>query len=79
MSRSLDSFPGETLSIRQAGQVLGIGREMAYRLADQGGLPLMVFGPKKRRVPKHALRQLLETGTWVGRKPAQLERGLRVA
>lgn len=63
---SWDELP-KTLSIREAGQVLGFGRQRAYTLAEQGGLPLMVFGPRKRRVPTQRLRELVETGSWTGR------------
>lgn len=69
-SRSLDDFPGETLSVSQAGQVLGLGRDAAYAAVERGEIPVLRFG-RLIRVPKHALKQLLETGTWEGRVQTQ--------
>lgn len=69
-SAALSDFPGETLSIEEAAEVLGWGKRRAYQAAKDGNLPILVgCGERFRRVPKHALRQLLERGTWEGRRP----------
>jgi hypothetical protein len=62
---SLDDLP-EVLTVEEAAAVLRIGRGAAYELArvwrDSGGregLPVVVLG-RSLRVPRHALRRLLE-------------------
>ena len=81
VSRHIDDFPGETLSVTQAGEVLGWGKNRAFAAAKRGEIPLLPSQEERnRRVPKHALKQLLETGTWEGRKPQlQVVRGNRAA
>lgn len=75
----LDQFPAATLSVPEAAQVLGISTERAYDSVKAGEIPVLRFG-RRVRVPKHALQQLLETGTWEGRKPdLQVIRGGRAA
>jgi len=48
-----------TLSLEEAGRLLGISRATAYRLAKNGEIPYVAVG-HKRRVPKLALLRLLE-------------------
>ncbi len=48
-----------TLSIEEAGEVLGIGRSLAYLLARQGRLPVLRLGRKRLVVPKSALEEML--------------------
>lgn len=48
----------ETYTIHEARQILGIGRNLAYRMAKTGTLPTVRFG-KAIRVPKLALEKLL--------------------
>ena len=46
------------LSIPEAGDVLGVGRSLAFDLARRGDLPTIRLG-RRRVVPTHALRCLL--------------------
>jgi excisionase family DNA binding protein len=50
-----------TLSIEQAGKVLGISRTLAYHMAHSGGLPILRFG-KRMVVPRRALENMLQCG-----------------
>ena len=47
-----------TITVEQAGQVLGLSRSAAYRAAARGELPTVRFGGRLR-VPTARLRQLL--------------------
>lgn len=49
---------GYTLDPVQAGRVLGVGRNTAYRLIHDGTIPAIRLG-KKLRVPCAALHELL--------------------
>ena len=48
----------QTLTVEQAGLILGIGRNTAYTLARNGELPTIRLG-KKWLVPKAAIEKLL--------------------
>ena len=48
----------QTMSPAEAGEVLGIGRNTAYRLIREGAIPVLRLG-KKLRVPKAALEELM--------------------
>lgn len=48
-----------TLSIPEAGEVLGISRDLAYRAAARGDIPTVRLGPKRLRVPTAQLLALL--------------------
>jgi excisionase family DNA binding protein len=65
--QSLDELP-DVLTVEEAARVLRISRGAAYELARQWrvsgglhGLPVVVLG-RSLRVPRAALRQLLEVG-----------------
>lgn len=65
--RALDELP-EVLTVEEAAAVLRIGRGAAYELARQWresggrhGLPVVTLG-RSLRVPREALRQLLDVG-----------------
>jgi excisionase family DNA binding protein len=47
-----------TVSVEEAGRILGISRGTAYARADDGSLPTIRFG-RRRLVPKAALEKLL--------------------
>lgn len=47
-----------TLSIPEAGRLLGFSRNTAYEAVRRGELPVIKFG-RKMRVPKVALERLL--------------------
>ena len=51
-----------TVSIEEAAAALGIGRQLAYRLARENALPVPVLRVGRRRllVPRAALMRLLE-------------------
>jgi excisionase family DNA binding protein len=64
---ALDELP-EVLTVEEAAAVLRIGRGAAYELARQWresggrhGLPVVTLG-RSLRVPREALRQLLDLG-----------------
>lgn len=48
-----------TVTIIEAGRILGIGRDGAYKAADSGVLPTIGYGVNKRRVPTAAIYRLL--------------------
>lgn len=50
------------ISIAEAGGVLGVSTSTAYRMANDGLLPTVGMG-KRRRVPLADLARLLEKGT----------------
>ena len=52
----------KTLTIKEAAEVLGIGRGLAYRMAESGSIPTLRLG-RKLLVPRQALTQLLGAPT----------------
>jgi excisionase family DNA binding protein len=48
-----------TVSIPEAARILGISRGLAYEMARQKKLPILVFG-RRKLVPLKALDDLLE-------------------
>ena len=53
-----------TLSVREAAQILGIGRTLAYDLAQRGEFPgLLRIGERRLRVSRVALDHYLEHGS----------------
>lgn len=51
-----------TLTVEQAGELLGISRALAYEMARTGKLPTLRFG-KRIVVPKKAIETMLESST----------------
>ncbi|GGK44817.1 helix-turn-helix domain-containing protein [Nocardia camponoti] len=49
-----------TVSIEDAGKLLGISRSYAYAMARSGHLPTIALGVRRRRVPTAALLRLLQ-------------------
>ena len=49
-----------TLTVEQAGELLGISRALAYEMARTGKLPTLRFG-KRIVVPKKAIENMLES------------------
>jgi excisionase family DNA binding protein len=47
-----------TLSVEEAGDVLGLSRATAYAAANSGSLPVIRIG-RRMVVPRHALERLL--------------------
>jgi excisionase family DNA binding protein len=61
----------ETVSVPEAGAILGLGRNGSYEAVRRGDIPAIRLG-KKLRVPKAVLERMLnsaETG-WRARQPA---------
>lgn len=52
----------ETLTVEEAGKVLGIGRTLAYRLARSGQIPTVRLGGRVL-VPRGALMRMLDGGS----------------
>lgn len=50
----------ETVSVSEAARILGIGRNVAYRLAAQGTIPALRLG-RQLRIPLPALQDLLRS------------------
>jgi excisionase family DNA binding protein len=55
----VEPAPAKTMSVPEAGRVLGLSRNAAYAAARRGELPVLRFG-KKLRVPVCRLERLLE-------------------
>jgi excisionase family DNA binding protein len=49
----------ETISIPEAGEIIGVSRNTAYELAKTGGIPTVKFGPRIRRVPVARFRRMI--------------------
>lgn len=56
-----------TLTVPQAGRLLGISRGLAYQLARDGTLPVLRLGDKRLLVPKVALERMLAGAEAKGR------------
>ena len=50
----------ETVSPKEAGQLLGVSRATVHRMIREGSLPSFVAGWRKRRIPLAAIRRLIE-------------------
>ena len=50
-----------TMTVEEAGEVLGISRATAYMLASTGQIPTIRLGERRLVVPKAALMKMLET------------------
>jgi excisionase family DNA binding protein len=48
----------ETLSVPEAGRIVGLGKNASYDAAHRGQLPTLQFG-RKLRVPRAALERML--------------------
>jgi excisionase family DNA binding protein len=48
-----------TITVEQAGRILGISRGLAYQMAREGRIPTIRFG-KRLVVPKWAIERLLQ-------------------
>jgi excisionase family DNA binding protein len=56
-----------TLSVEEAAAMLGISRNLGYKLARQGKLPGVIsIGDKRLVVSKVAIEKLLESGNNLG-------------
>jgi excisionase family DNA binding protein len=49
------------ITVPEAAEILGISRNFAYELVEQGQLPVIKFG-KRLLIPRIALERLLEEG-----------------
>ena len=49
----------QTITVAEAGQILGCSRALAYEMARQGRIPIIRLG-RKLVVPKAALERMLE-------------------
>lgn len=50
-----------TMTVREAGEALGISRATAYMLANNGQIPTIRLGEKRLVVPRAALMKMLES------------------
>jgi len=49
-----------TMTVKEAGEVLGVSRATAYILASTGQIPTIRLGERRLVVPKAALMKMLE-------------------
>jgi len=49
-----------TMTVKEAGEALGISRATAYLLARTGGIPVIRLGERRLVVPKAQLQKMLE-------------------
>jgi excisionase family DNA binding protein len=48
------------MTVAEAGEYLALSRARINQLIDRGDLPVMVLGPRTRRVPRRAVAELGE-------------------
>jgi excisionase family DNA binding protein len=63
----------QTISVEEAGKILGVSRPTAYQLAKKGVFPVLKLGPHKWVVPVNALRIYLENA---GNPPQRTTEGM---
>lgn len=51
-----------TITVEEAGMMLGIGRALAYEMAKTGRLPVLRFG-KRMVIPRRAMEEMLKTAS----------------
>jgi excisionase family DNA binding protein len=49
-----------TMTVKEAGEILGISRATAYMLANTGQIPIIRLGERRLVVPRAALMKMLE-------------------
>lgn len=49
------------VTIEQAGRMLGISRNLAYKMAKEGQIPTVKLGERRLLVPVHKLEELLSS------------------
>lgn len=59
LMRAMGVEPAPTITVEDAGRVLGVGRSLAYRMARSGALPTIRVG-RLLRVPLPRLLEMLE-------------------
>jgi excisionase family DNA binding protein len=57
-----DQMTPQTISVEEAGRILGVGRNSAYEAVRRGEIPVIKIG-KLLRVPVVALQRMLEKAT----------------
>ena len=64
MGTSFPKEPKQLVSVKEAAQEFGIGRDRLYQLAHtvpSTGFPALWFGPRKLRIPREALKEWLNS------------------
>ncbi len=51
----------KTISVEEAGRIIGCSRPTAYQLVHKGIIPVIKLGPHKFVVPMSALEKMLES------------------
>ena len=49
-----------TMTVKEAGEILGISQATAYMLANTGQIPIIRLGERRLVVPRAALMKMLE-------------------
>jgi excisionase family DNA binding protein len=61
MEELMESKDRLTMTVKEAGEVLGISRATAYMLAGSGQIPTIRLGERRLVVPRAALMKMLES------------------
>lgn len=59
-----------TMTVKEAGEALGVSRATAYMLANTGRIPVIRLGERRLVVPKAALLRMLESTGKTGDVPS---------
>ena len=54
-----NEFERRTYTVTEAAKIIGISRSLAYQMANEGKLPTILVGVRKKVIPKAALEQWL--------------------
>ena len=52
-------FDRRTYTVTEAAKIIGISRSLAYQMANEGRLPTILVGVRRKVIPKVALEQWL--------------------
>lgn len=55
--------PKLLLTVKEAAQLLQLGRDRTWELVHSGKLPAIWYGPRTCRVPRHALEAYVQRAT----------------
>jgi hypothetical protein len=78
MTSPLAALP-PTISVPEAGRILGLSRNGSYAAAARGDIPALRIGSKKLVVPTHKLLELLDSPACPSRarRPSRLGRDVQ--
>ena len=53
----MEKFEKRTNTVTEAARIIGVSRSLAYKMANEGRLPIIKVGMKNHVIPKAALEQ----------------------